>query len=94
MTTDEVIVAINNGVELAMAAVGKAGFRQLTPEDAYNVASLVVHSIGTVLERPDATIVDVLAERVPNPDAWREELGDAVVNEALARVRRSFRARG
>ena len=87
MTTDEIMLAASIGAELAMEAVASAGFRHLTREDAYNVASIVVHSIGTVLERPAATIVDVLVDSVPNPDSWREELGDAVVNEALNRIR-------
>lgn len=85
MTPDEVMRAVSTGAELALDAVGQVGFRHLTPDDAYNVASLVVHSIGTVLHQPDATIVDVLVKSVSDPGAWREELGDAVVNEALAR---------
>jgi hypothetical protein len=83
---DDIMTAVNAGTDLATEAIGRAGFGCLNPDGAYNIACLVVNAIGTVLDEPTATMVDVL---VGNFDAstigdWRQELGDEIVDAALA----------
>ena len=85
MTRDEAMTAINAGADLATSAMAEAG--SMTTDEAYNVANLVVCAITTVLGNPEATMIDVLTENFAGTaDQWREELGDVVVDAAIARL--------
>lgn len=84
MTREEIMQAVNAGADLAMNAMHDAG--ALHDETAANVANLVVCAIGSVLDHgSDVSIVDVLAENFEQTaDQWRTELGDDVVDAAIA----------
>jgi hypothetical protein len=66
-------------------AMGDAKLR----DSSYDVSSLIVNAIGTVLDDPNVDdMTDVL---LSNWDAhgiaqWREELGDGIVDAALKRA--------
>lgn len=76
-----VMKTVNAGADLVIEAMTKAG---QTNGSAADVANVVVCAIGTLLDNPDATIVDVLAENYPDTAGqWREEFGDDVVDQAL-----------
>lgn len=78
---EDIMRAVNAGADLVLAAMSEAGTLN---DAASNVSNLVVSAIGTVLEKPDATIVDVLADSFPgSAGQWREEFGDDVVDKAL-----------
>ena len=84
---EEIMCAVNEGVDLAMEAVAEAEFRHLSVDDTHNVACLVANAIGTVLDRPggNVTMAEVMAENFDSSTLgdWREELGDDVVDQAL-----------
>lgn len=83
MTVHEVMRAVNTGADLTLNAVRDAG--RLDDELAANLANLVVCAIGSVLHNPEATIEDVLRDSFAGTiEQWREELGDDVVDRALA----------
>lgn len=84
LTREQVMAAVNTGADLALGAMADAGMHD---EEAANVSNLVVCAIGSVLENPDATIVDVLVDNFEGTiEQWRTELGDDVVEQALARA--------
>jgi hypothetical protein len=83
-TRDDVIAAANAGADLVLHAMSDNGY--MGSDEAYNVSNLVVCAIGSVLDNPHASVVDVLAENFQDSaNQWREELGDDVVDQALAR---------
>lgn len=80
------MTAVNAGADLVSEALAASGF--LRSESAYDVSSLIVNAIGTVLDMRESTMVDVMAS---NWDAtgvrqYREELGDEVIDAALAQL--------
>lgn len=83
---DEIMVAVNAGADLALDAIGRAGYRHLTPDDAYNLSSLIVNAIGSALDGPVTDMAEVMAANFDESTIgdWREELGDELVDQALA----------
>jgi hypothetical protein len=83
----KIMTAVNAGADMVCEAMAAAGY--LRSDSSYDVSSLIVNAIGTVLDDPNVDdMTDVL---LSNWDAhgiaqWREELGDGIDDAALKRA--------